>query len=532
MRLLDLIAIFIAIIIFMCILADKFSGKMGMPALILFMGIGMLFGCDGIFKIQFDNFEVTEKACSLALSFIMFYGGFNTKWKVAKPVAAKAFMLSTLGVVITAMLTCGFCLTVLKMSFAESFLTGSVIASTDAASVFSILRKKQLNLRDGTASLLEIESGSNDPVAYMMTIIGIGLAGAGHSGHPVYIFFSQMVYGAIIGVFFFAAGYFILTKTNLISEGLDTVFMIGLILICFGLSDLSGGNGFISVYLMGILIGNSPIRNKKIIIPFFDGITGMAQIFIFFLLGLLVFPHKLPGIVLPALGIMLFMTLAARPLAVFLILKPFKCSNRQCLLVSWAGLRGAASIVFSIMVVASGVGLSRDLFHIVFMISLFSVSIQGTLLPLVAKKLSMVDEESDVRKTFNDYQEESAITLMRMYIPEGHNWENKKIREVSVPTGSLAIMIKRGGETLIPKGDTKILANDCVILSVPAYEPREQENLEEIHIDKNHEWYNRSIAELNLPADLLIALIIRGEENLIPDGNTVIMEEDIVVIYH
>ncbi len=258
----------------------------------------------------------------------------------------------------------------------------------------------------------------------------------------------------------------------------------------------------------------------------------MAQIFIFFLLGLLVFPHKLPGILLPALGIMIFMTLAARPIAVFLILKPFKCSNRQCLLVSWAGLRGAASIVFSIMAVASGAGLSRDLFHIVFMISLFSVSIQGTLLPLAAKKLSMVDEESDVRKTFNDYQEESAITLMRMYIPKGHNWENKKIREVSVPTGSLAIMIKRDGETLIPKGDTKILANDCVILSVPAYEPREQENLEEIQIDNTHEWYNKSIAELNLPADLLIALIIRGEENLIPDGNTVIMEKDIVVIYH
>ncbi len=532
MRPLDLIAIFISVIIFMCILADKFSGKMGMPALILFMGIGMLFGCDGIFKIEFDNFEITEKACSLALSFIMFYGGFNTKWKTAKPVAAKAFMLSTLGVVITAMLTCLFCMTALQMSFAESFLTGSVIASTDAASVFSILRKKQLNLRDGTASLLEIESGSNDPVAYMMTVIGIGLVGAGNSGNPAYIFFSQMVYGTVIGIAFFAAGVFILTKTGLISDGLDTVFMIGLILICFGLSDLAGGNGFISVYLMGILIGNSPIRNKKIIIPFFDGITGMAQIFIFFLLGLLVYPHKLPGIVLPALGIMIFMTLIARPLAVFLILKPFKCSNRQCLLVSWAGLRGAASIVFSIMVVASGAGLSRDLFHIVFMISLFSVSIQGTLLPVVAKRLSMVDEESDVRKTFNDYQEESAITLMRMYIPEGHNWENRQIKDVSMPTGSLAIMIKRNGETLIPKGNTRILANDCVILSVPAYEPREQENLEEIYIDKHHEWYNKSIAELNLPADLLIALIIRGEENLIPDGNTVILEHDIVVTYH
>lgn len=196
-----------------------------------------------------------------------------------------------------------------------------------------------------------------------------------------------------------------------------------------------------------------------------------------------------------------------------------------------AGLRGAASIVFAIMVVASKAGISYDLFHIVFLAALFSVAIQGTLLPFLAKKSGMVDETDDVRKTFNDYQEESAITLMRMHIPQGHNWANRKVKEVSMPTGSLALMIKRSGETMIPKGETRILAGDDVILSVPAYEPSEKEDLEEIIIGSEHEWCDKSIADLDLSEDELIAMIIRGNETLIPDGKTVICEGDVVVAY-
>lgn len=523
--------ILVAAVIFLCILADKFSGKYGMPALILFMFIGMLFGSDGIMKIPFDDFEMAEKICSIALIFIMFYGGFNTKWKLAKNVAVKAVLLSTFGVVITAGITALLCRVFLRFSMAESFLVGAVLSSTDAASVFSILRQKKLNLKDGTASLLEMESGSNDPMSYMLTVIGIGLLGAGKSGNIFFNIFSQMVFGAVIGIFFAMMTIWILTKTRLVTDGLDSVYMIAVVLLCYGLSDVVGGNQYLSVYFMGIIVGNSNIRNKKIMIPFFDGITGLAQILIFFLLGLLAFPHKLPAIVLPALAIAVFLTVIARPIAVFGLLLPFKCSIRQCLLVSWAGLRGAASIVFAIMVIASGANVSYDLFHIVFMVSLFSVAIQGTLLPMAAKKLDMVDEMADVRKTFNDYQEESAITLMRMYIPKGHNWENRLIKDVSMPTGSLAIMIKRNNETVITKGDTRILAGDSVILSVPAYEPAEHEKLEEIYIDKNHEWCNKAIADLKLPADELLAMIIRGEENLIPDGKTVIREGDVVVAY-
>jgi cell volume regulation protein A len=200
-------------------------------------------------------------------------------------------------------------------------------------------------------------------------------------------------------------------------------------------------------------------------------------------------------------------------------------------MVSWAGLRGASSIVFAIMVIANGAAGSNDLFHIVFMVALLSVAVQGTLLPWAAKRFHMVDDQCDVRKTFNDYQEESAITLMRMYIPKGHNWENRKISEVNMPVGSLALMIRRGGSTVIPKGDTVILAEDNVILSVPSYEPGEQENLREEQITKGHPWCDKTIVELNLPREVLIALIKRGTENMIPDGKTKILEGDIVVTY-
>lgn len=526
-----IIILLVSAVILLCVLAEKFSGKFGMPALILFMFVGILFGSDGILKIPFDDYARAEEICSIALIFIMFYGGFNLKWKLASPIAVKASLLSTIGVFLTAIITAVLCNCILKYSLAESFLIGAVLSSTDAASVFSILRHKKLNLKDGTASLLEMESGSNDPMAYMLTLVAISIVNGSDTGNIPLQIFLQIFFGLVIGAVFAFISIWLQTKTNLVSDGIDTIFMIAMVLLCYGLTQIAGGNSYLSVYLMGIIIGNSKIKNKATLIPFFDGVTGLAQILIFFLLGLLSFPHKMPQIISIAIAVALFLTLIARPLSVFLLLKPFRCNTRQCLLISWAGLRGASSSVFAIMAIAGGVATSHDLFHIVFMVSLFSVAVQGTLLPKIAKKLDMIDDNLDVRKTFNDYQEESAITLMRMFIPEGHNWVNKTIKEVNVPTGSLAIMIKRGGETIITKGDTKILAGDNVILSVPAYEPNDREKLEEIHIDRNHVWCNKPICELNLLPTELIAMIIRGNENLIPDGNTVILENDTVVTY-
>ena len=524
------ILILVASVIFLCILADKLSDRLGMPALLLFMFIGILFGSDGIVKIPFDDFHVAENICHIALLFIMFYGGFNTKWQLAKKVAVKSIVLSTAGVAVTAFITAFLCYVILGFNPAESFLVGAVLSSTDAASVFSILRKKKLNLKDGSASLLEVESGSNDPMAYMLTVIGINLLKTGSVGNIGYLIFSQLVYGIMIGVIFAALSVWLMSM-KIIPDGLETIFMTAASLLCFGVVMAVNGNQYLGVYLMGIIIGNSDIRSKNILIPFFDGVTSLAQIMLFFLLGLLAFPHQIPAVIPISISIALFLTIIARPITVYLLLLPFRCSFKQCILISWAGLRGAASIVFTILAIASGAAISCDLYHIVFMVAFFSVAVQGTLLPFAARKLDMVDEASDVRKTFNDYQEESAITLTQKTLPQWHHWQRKRVKDVDIPKGCLAIMIKRGQETIIPKGDTEILAGDKMILSVPVYESAAHEQLEEIHIEKGHEWCGKAIAELELSDDELITMIIRGEDNLIPDGKTVICEGDIVVAF-
>ncbi|MBR4965440.1 MAG: cation:proton antiporter, partial [Lachnospiraceae bacterium] len=302
-------------------------------------------------------------------------------------------------------------------------------------------------------------------------------------------------------------------------------------LLCYSVSSLLQGTAYLSLYLFGIIIGNSRIRSKQTLIPFFDGVTSLSQIVVFFVIGLLSYPSQMPGIMLIALAVAVFLTLIARPISVLVLLVVQKCSMRQCALISWAGLRGASSCVFAIMAVATGITMHQDLFHIVFMTTLISVSIQGGLLPFVAKKLQMIDDNSDVTKTFNDYQEETSLQLMRMYIPEGHNWANKKIKDVSMPHGSLAIMIKRDEESIITKGDTVILPHDTLILSVPPYVPTEDEQLQELLIDKKHKWCDKAIGSLALGDDELIALMIRNGQTIIPDGKTVIHENDTVVVY-
>lgn len=519
----------IACVILLCILAEKFSDRFGMPALILFMFIGIIFGSDGVFKIDFDDFKAAENLCSFALIFIMFYGGFNTKWKAAKVVAVKAVLLSTVGVVITAGITAVLCIFVLHLSMEESFLIGAVLSSTDAASVFAILRKKKLNLKDGTASLLEVESGSNDPVAYLLTIIAISVVNTGELGNVFGTIVLQLFVGIMVGIILAKFCLYVMIRTNIVSEGMDTIFLIGIVLICYALTSYLQGNAYLSIYLFGIYTGNKRIKNKQAIIGFFDGLTSLSQIAIFFVIGLLSFPKELPEFLATAVAVVLILTIVARPIAVFTLLLPLKCSIRQCLLVSWAGLRGASSSVFAIMAVAAGVPMHKDLFQIVFMVSLFSAAIQGTLLPTVSKLLKMVDDKADVRKTFNDYQDETDFQLMKMHIPDDHSWVNRMIKEVNMPTGSLALMILRDKKKIVTRGDVVIHAGDDIILSVPPYNSKEQ--LKERYIDNNHAWCNKKIRDIVIPKDTIIAMVLRNSETIIPDGKTVIRENDIVVLY-
>ena len=455
-------------VILLAIFSNKFLDALGIPALLFFMCLGMLFGTDGIFKISFADFANTKDIASLALGFIIFYGGFCTKWTTAKPIIAKAAVLSTAGVFLTAVLTSVFCHFVLELSFLESFLIGAVISSTDAASVFSILKAKNLHLKENTAPLLEIESGSNDPMSYVLVILAITLMQDQSSGFVIALFFKQMIFGILIGVLVAKISIYIYEKTSIITDENGSLFIIALVLLSYLLPFFCDGNPFLAVYFLGIILGNANILNKVPMMHFFDGITKLAQIGIFFTLGLLAFPREVPSILLTGMLIFLFLTFIARPAAVFLLLSFFKSGINQCLLVSWAGLRGVASIVFAIIAMDSGITLHYDLFHLVFLISILSVAIQGTFLPLAAKMTNMIDPHVDIKKTFNDYEEECAVKLLRITVPKNHEWVGKPIRCVEFPQKSLAVLIKRKQERIIPKNSTVIQAGDNITLSQPA----------------------------------------------------------------
>lgn len=520
-----------SVVIIACILTNKITSRVGMPALLAFIVLGMFFGSDGLLKIPFENFAFAEQICSVALIFIMFYGGFGTKWKTARPVAVQAILLSSVGVLMTAGLTGLFGYLVLGMNLLESLLLGAVLGSTDAASVFSILRSKNLNLKYNTASLLELESGSNDPSAYMMTVILLSLLqGRQAGGSVVYMVFAQVFFGAFFGVVIAFAAVWFMKHVHFVTEGFDAAFVIAVALLSYAAPQVLGGNGYLSVYIVGIILGNQTIHNKRSLVNFFDGITSLLQMLIFFLLGLLAFPSQMPAVFLPAAAIALFLTFIGRPLVTWVILTPFQAKMPQQAIVSWAGLRGAASIVFAVMVTVSGVSLEHDLFHMVFCVVLFSIGVQGSLLPWLSKKLKMIDMDGTVMRTFNDYNEEKEIQFIQLEMKEGHPWIGKEVKGVELPPDTLLVMLLRGHETLIPKGNTQIEQDDIVVLSANAYEDESTICLMEIAVDTTHEWCDHKVSELELPADTLIIMIRRDGQAIIPGGMTEILDGDVLVV--
>lgn len=521
----------VAAVILLCLSLNKMSNKLGIPMLLAYILLGMMFGTDGILKIPFDNFTIAEQICTVSLIFIMFYGGFGTNWKQAKPVAGKAVLLSTVGVILTAVTTGAFCHFILKMDFWESMLIGSVISSTDAASVFSILRSRRLNLKNNTASMLEVESGSNDPCSYMLTVIILTIMSGELSGFSlVVMIFSQITFGILVGVVVALAAAFILKKVNFATDGFDTIFVFSMALLSYAGASMINGNGYLAAYIAGIILGNTPLHHKKSLVHFFDGITGLMQMLIFFLLGLLAYPSQLPKILPIALAIAVFLTFVARPVSVFAILMPFRCPVKQQLLVSWAGLRGAASIVFAIMATVSPAYTKNDLFHIVIFIVLFSISIQGTLLGLVAKKLDMIDENGNVMKTFSDYSDEMPVEFVKISIKAGHPWENRRIKDLTSLPDLLLVLILRGEERIIPNGNTVVLAGDKIVLSALSPEENLGICLTEIPIEKDSKWIGKPLSRIKLGEEKLVLVLKRNEKVVIPNGNTVIRENDVLVI--
>ena len=521
----------VSLVILLCVVSEKFSYNIGVPALIFFMFIGMLAGSDGPMHIQYSNFSSAEMICSIGLIFIMFDGGFNTNWKHARPYVVKAVSLSTLGVLLTAVITTVCCHYLLKLSLEESFLLAAVLASTDAASVFSILKSNNLDLKEGTSSILEVESGSNDPMAYLLTITAIGIMASGKVGNIFLTIVIQLGVGLIMGFAFAFASKYVLSIKNVLTDGLDVIFIVAAVLLCYALSDKLGGNAYLSVYLMGLYLGNSRMNSKRAIIAFFNEMTSLLQILIFFVIGLLSSPASMPATMGLSFAVVAILTFISRPLMTLILLLVQKCSLKQCLLISWAGLRGASSIVFAIVAVSSGIKLSFDLFHVVFLVSLFSISIQGALLPTVSKKLDMIEKEANIDKTFNDYEESIDFQFAKVHISEGNPWIGHRIKDVDLPFGSQVVMIKRDKRSIAARGKSVIEQGDDLIMNIPPYYPAEKETVSEVRIGKGHKWANRTLEDIQIPNNQLVIMIIRGEEKIIPNGDTTVLENDVLLIF-
>ena len=516
-------------VILLCTLMGRYLDRLAVPSLLIFIALGMCFGENGLLRIPFDDYDAANVICSASLIFIMFYGGFGTNLNAARPVVVQSVVLSTLGVAGTAGAVAAFAHLVLGLPWVESFLIGSVISSTDAASVFNILRSKKLALKYHTDSLLEIESGSNDPISYMLTTVAVGIMG----GQDVFIpllLVQQIAIGALGGLLLGKLAIWSLRRGMFPSEQSQTIFVFAVVILSYALPTVLGGNGYLSSYLCGIYMGSTKLPQKRNLVHFFDVVTDVAQVLIFFLLGLLVTPVELPSVLLPALAIMVFLTFVARPAVVSVLMLPFRPSPAQVGVVSWAGLRGVASIVFAIMAVLQGAETRYNLFNLVFCIVLLSISLQGSLLPRVSAKLHMIDHTADVSKTFNDYQEESDIDFIKIHLDKNHPWNGKTLRELPLPSDLLVVMIARREETIVPNGSTVLLPGDLLVLAARAFEDRENLSLQEIVVEKGHKWVGRSLRQIPTRSDTLIVMVKRGNETIIPGGSTILQAGDTLVI--
>ena len=449
------------LILLICITSSKVLYRFGVPLLLIFIFLGMIFG---VMVIDFNDFQLTGKIASIALVFIMFYGGFGTNWSMAKPKAAPSILMSTLGTIITFFITGVFVYLVFKISFLESLLIGAVVSSTDAASVFAILRSQKLNLEGSLASLLEVESGSNDPVACMLTLIILTIMGGGTVMNLIPLVISQIVIGIMIGALIAMASIYLIRHANFEIESFYVIFIIAIAIIAYSLSEWMGGNGYLSVYISGIIIGNSKIPHKKTLVHFLDGVSWIMQIILFFILGLLANPLELPKVIGKSVVISLGIIFIARPISVFLILKKFNFNIKEKIFIAWVGLRGAASIVFAIFALNYGISISNDIYHIIFFIALISVGVQGTLIPIIAKRLELLDNNRPVLKTFNDYVEEKNTKVMEVKIEGSCRLINKSIMDANIPEEILIAMIKREDEIIIPKGASIIKEGDILVV--------------------------------------------------------------------
>ena len=463
-----------SILLFVSIAVSKTSARFGVPTLLLFLFVGMLFGSDGL-GIQFNDMKDAQFVGMIALCIILFSGGMDTKFQEIKPVLAPGLVLSTVGVLLTAIFTglfiwwlSGMEWSNIYFAFLPSLLLASTMSSTDSASVFAILRQQKMNLKHNLRPMLELESGSNDPMAYMLTIVLIQFISGEVSGTGAIIvsFLQQFVFGALIGYGTGKGAVYVINKLNLENKALYPIFMLAVVFFTFSVCDLFKGNGYLAVYISGMMIGNSKIANRKEISTFFDGLTWLFQIIMFILLGLLVNPREMLDVAIVAILVAAFMILIGRPLSVAISLLPFrKITARSKLYISWVGLRGAVPIIFATYPVVAEIEGADQIFNIVFFITILSLILQGTTLPFFARKLGL---SAPLEKTGNDFgvelPDEIDTDLTDLTVTPAMLTDGDTLKEMELPEGALVMIVKRGTEFLVPNGSLHLQAGDKLLL--------------------------------------------------------------------
>lgn len=463
-----------SILLFVSIVVGKTGYRFGVPALLLFLLVGMLFGSDGL-GLQFHNAKIAQFIGMVALSVILFSGGMDTKFKEIRPILSPGIVLSTVGVFLTALFTglfiwylSGMSWTNIHFPLITSLLLASTMSSTDSASVFAILRSQKMNLKHNLRPMLELESGSNDPMAYMLTIVLIQFIqsdGMG-TGNIIGSFIIQFLVGAAAGYILGKLAILILNKININNQSLYPILLLSFVFFTFAITDLLRGNGYLAVYIAGMMVGNHKITFRKEIATFMDGLTWLFQIIMFLMLGLLVNPHEMIEVAVVALLIGVFMIVIGRPLSVFLCLLPFrKITLKSRLFVSWVGLRGAVPIIFATYPVVANVEGSNMIFNIVFFITIVSLIVQGTSVSFVARLLHL---STPLEKTGNDFgvelPEEIDTDLSDMTITMEMLNEADTLKDMNLPKGTLVMIVKRGDEFLIPNGTLKLHVGDKLLL--------------------------------------------------------------------
>jgi potassium/hydrogen antiporter len=466
----------VAALLLLGVLASRAADRVGVPALLLFLVLGMLAGSEGPGGIHFDDAPVAAAVGTVALAFILFSGGLDTNWSSVRPVLSHAMALSTFGVALTALGVGAAAHLLLGFSVLEGLLLGAIISSTDAAAVFAVLRSKDVHLKGRLKPLLEFESGSNDPMAVFLTvgILQLMTRPSASVGDLALGFLLQMPLGAAVGYVMGRAGVYLINRIGLGYEGLYAVLTLSLVLLTYGLAYVVGGNGFLAVYLAGIVIGNRPLLHRRSLLLFHDGLAWLMQMAMFLTLGLLVFPSRLVPVISEGVLVAAVLMLVARPAAVFLCLIPSSLTTREKVFVSWVGLRGSVPVVLATYPLVHGVARADAVFNLVFFVVLASVALQGATVPLAARLLG-VEAPAPVRRDYPlEFNPVAGLRseLKELVIVDGSPWAGKAVVDLGLPSGLLIVLIARGEEFVQPKGETRLAPGDrLLVLAEPeAYE--------------------------------------------------------------